>query len=124
MEESLLPAAQIILALIPIVGISFAAVLVFFMLLWKHRENKLRIIKGKLDEQKSFNLKAFSLLSGLCLVGVGIVLTVMFFVLEHLSWALLGGLIPLVVGLAFLIFYWVNPDFRIFINEKHTSGEE
>lgn len=105
------PAAQVILSIIPIVGIVFAATLVFFALLWKHSENKLRIKNGTY-QPSNFNFKVFSLLTGLVLIGVGLVLSVMFFILEGLSWDLLGGLITLVIGIMLIIFYKVNPEYR------------
>ncbi len=111
MNSGLTPAAQVVLAIIPIVGIVFVGTLVFFALLWHHRENKLKILKNA-TEQKSFNFKAFSLLLGMILVAVGLVLTVMFLLLSGRSWALLGGLIPLAVGAALLLFYKVNPAYR------------
>ena len=110
MENNMSQAAQIIMSLIPIVGIAFASLLIFFALLWRHHENKLKISKGTYVPTK-FDLRAFSLMSGLSLVGVGIVLTVMFLILNGFSWSLIGGLTPLAVGLAMLIFYKINPDF-------------
>ncbi|MBQ2314282.1 MAG: hypothetical protein II187_05200 [Treponema sp.] len=101
--QSLTPAAQVIIAIIPVVSIFLAAVLIFFVTLWRHHETKLRILKGTYTPQK-FNAKAFTLLTGLCLAGIGLVLAVMFFLLEGLSWGMLSGLIPLAAGVAFLIF--------------------
>ncbi|MCH5291701.1 MAG: hypothetical protein J1D88_08125 [Treponema sp.] len=111
------PAAQVIISLIPIVGIAFGSILVFFALLWRHHENKLRILKGTYSHVH-FNSKMFSLLTGLLLEGVGLVLTVMFILLEGVSWNILGGLLPLVSGMMFLIFYKVNPGI------KTESGDE
>lgn len=105
------PAAQIILSIIPIVGIVFAATLVFFALLWKHTENKMRIKNGTY-QPANFNFKVFSLLTGLVLIGVGLVLSVMFYILEGATWDLLGGLLTLVIGIMLVIFYKVNPDYR------------
>jgi len=110
-------AAQVIISLIPIVGICIAGVLVFFALLWHHRETKLRIKTGNYTP-KNFNLKVFSLLTGLLLVGVGLILTVMFIIMSGISVELLGGLIPLVVGIMLIIFFKVNPDF------KNKDGDE
>ncbi|HBG64948.1 MAG TPA: hypothetical protein DDW78_00540 [Treponema sp.] len=101
--QQLSPAAQVIIALIPVVSISFAAVLIFFVTLWQHHETKLRILKGTYSPQK-FNVKAFTLLTGLCLAGIGLVLAVMFALMEGISWGMLSGLIPLAVGAALLIF--------------------
>lgn len=103
MEHTLSPAAQVIISIVPIVGICFAASVMFFALLWKHRENSRRIELGTY-EAPQVNLRNFSLLLGLCLTGVGAVLSVMFFLLSGLSWGLLGGLLPLAVGIMLLIF--------------------
>ena len=103
--------AQILISIIPIVGIICSAIIVFFALLWRHRETVLKIKNGTY-EPVNFNIKAFSLLTGLCLVGVGCVLTVLFILIEPVSWNLLGGLIPFVLGVMLLVFYKINPDFR------------
>lgn len=97
-------AAQIIFALIPIVGITFASVLIFFALLWHHHEIKLRIKNGTYTP-KSFNYNTFTLLLGLLLTGVGIVLCVLFILLDGISWTLAGGLIPFITGIMLLLFY-------------------
>ena len=49
-------------------------------------------------------LIVFTLLTGLCLAGIGLVLAVMFALMEGISWGMLSGLIPLAVGAALLIF--------------------
>ena len=116
-------AAQILVALIPIVAIVMAAVLVFFAFLWKHRENKTRIIKGSYNPPQKRNYQAFSLLLGLCLVGVGLVLTALFAIMDKISWSILGGLIPLVLGIALLIFYKINPDFKNNSTNSNDSGK-
>ncbi len=103
--------AQIILAVIPIVGIAIGGVTVFFYLLWHHHEIKLRIKTGTY-QTSNFDLKTFSLLCGLLLTGVGIALTILFLVVDGLSYPLLGGLIPLSIGICLLIFYKINPDFH------------
>ncbi len=97
------PAAQVIISIIPIVGIVFAAIVIFFALLWKHNEIKMRISKNTYNPM-NFNWKMFSLLSGLCLVGVGTVLSVVFFLVSGFTYELLGGLIPLSLGIMLLIF--------------------
>lgn len=112
MDQSMTSAAaQVIISLIPIVGIGIAGILVFFWLLWHHRETKLRIKAGSYTPHR-FNLKAFSLLTGLLLVGVGLILTVMFSILEGRSWDVLGGLIPFIIGAMLIVFYKINPDFK------------
>jgi len=104
MNSVISPAAQVIIAIVPIVGIVFAFVLIFFAILWRHHEVKLQIQKQTYEPVK-YNWKAFSFLCGLCLIAVGFVLTLMFFLMDKISWGLLGGLIPLSLGIVFVIFY-------------------
>ncbi|EID84613.1 hypothetical protein MSI_19030 [Treponema sp. JC4] len=104
MMNNISPAAQVIVSIIPIVGLVLVFVLIFFALLWHHREVKLQIKNGTYAPFE-FNWKAFTYLSGLSLVAVGIVLSLMFWAIKGLSWGLLGGLIPFAFGIVFLIFY-------------------
>ena len=108
-SENLTPAAQVIISIIPHTGIILAASLIFFALLWHHRETKLLILKG-LYTPKKFPLKVFSLLAGLCLIGTGLVLTVLFCLLSGKSWALLSGLLPLAIGIALTLFSFISKD--------------
>ena len=104
MMNNISPAAQVIVSIIPIVGLVLVFVLIFFALLWHHREVKLQI-KNDTYAPFEFNWQAFTFLSGLSLVAVGFVLSVMFYAIKGLSWGLLGGLIPFALGIVFLIFY-------------------
>ncbi|MBO8458118.1 MAG: hypothetical protein IAA81_07815 [Spirochaetes bacterium] len=97
-------AAQVIVAVIPIVGIVMGSVVVFFYLLWRHREISLQIRTGIYKPSK-FNFKIFSLLAGLLLFFLGIVMTVLFWVVSGVNFELLGGLIPLALGMGLLGFY-------------------
>lgn len=101
-------AAQVIIAIIPIVGIVIGGVVVFFYLLWRHREISLQIKTG-CYRPRQFNLKLFSLLTGLLLTGIGFVLTILFLVLEGFSYPLLGGLLPLFIGISLLVFFKFCP---------------
>ena len=104
MEHITSPAAQVIISLIPIVGIFIGGTVIFFALLWIHHENKQKIQSG--DKSKlNFNYKAATLLSGLLLTGIGGMLSVFFTVFTGLTPSLLGGLIPLTVGICLLLFY-------------------
>ena len=100
-----LPAAsQIIVSIIPIVGITMGAVVIFFYLLWSHKEKVILIERG-LYERPVFDVNTFSLLTGLLLTGVGAVLTVVLVLINGLGYAILGGVIPLAIGVALLVFY-------------------
>ena len=100
-------AAQVIISIIPIVGIVMGSVVVFFYLLWNHRRRTLLIKAGQYTKP-DFNLSTFSLLSGLLLSTVGIALTVLLAVIEKTSYGLLGGIIPLSMGVGLLAFYVIK----------------
>ena len=110
MESALVsPAAQLIIAaIVPIVGIGVGGVLIFFYLLWRHREISLQIKLGSYRPRR-FNLKLFSLLTGLLLTGIGLVLTLILWIIQGLSYPILGGLIPFSIGVSFLVFFKFCP---------------
>jgi hypothetical protein len=100
-------AAQVVIAVIPIVGIVMGCVVVFFYLLWSHKEKVLMIERG-VYKPLSIELETFALLTGLLLGGVGTVLTALFIAKDGLDFSLLGGLIPLALGIGLLVFYAIR----------------
>lgn len=118
MKENI--AAQIIISLVPIVGVSLAAVLIFFALLWRHIENKLRIQKGTYSPIK-FNMETFSLFLGLILVGIGSVLSLLFIMITGFTWGLMSGLLPLGVGISLLVYYNLTKPGK---SKDHTKDNE
>ncbi len=100
-------AAQILIALIPIVGIVMGSAVVFFYLLWNHRRKTLLIRQG-IRPDPSFDLASFSLMAGLLNIGVGFVLSLFFLVKDGIQYMLLGGLIPLSVGISLTVFYFLR----------------
>jgi hypothetical protein len=99
--------AQVIIAIIPIVGIVMGSVVIFFYLLWNHRRRTL-LIKAGHYAKPEFNLLSFSLLSGLLLTSVGVALTVLLSIILGASYGLLGGIIPLAVGAGLLVYYVIR----------------
>jgi hypothetical protein len=100
-------AVQVIIAIIPIVGIVMGSVVVFFYLLWNHRRRALLIKTGHYDKP-DFDLLSFSLLAGLLLTCVGGSLTVFLALIQGTDYGLLGGIIPLSVGIGFLVYYGIR----------------
>jgi hypothetical protein len=98
----------VIISVIPIVGIVIGGTVVFFYLLWRHREKSLQIKTGVAP--KRLNLRLFSFLIGTLLVCIGSVLSILFALLAGLSYTLLGGVIPLSLGIGFLVFYKNYPE--------------
>jgi hypothetical protein len=100
-------AAEIIIAIIPIVGIVMGSVVVFFYLLWNHKR-KMLLIKAGQNPRTDFDLLSFSLLAGLLLVSVGISLTIFLAIAKGAGDGLLGGIIPLSIGVGLLIYYGIR----------------
>jgi hypothetical protein len=100
-------AAQVIIAVIPIVGITLGSVVIFFYLLWNYR-HKCQLIKAGQYAPPRFDLLSFSLLAGLLLGTVGLTLTIFLILVQGLTYGLLGGLIPLSIGTGLLLYYRIN----------------
>jgi hypothetical protein len=100
-------AAEIIIAVIPMVGIIMGSVVVFFYLLWNHKR-KMLLIKAGQNPRTDFDLLSFSLLAGLLLVSVGISLTIFLAIAKGAGDGLLGGIIPLSIGVGLLIYYGIR----------------
>ena len=107
MEQISSAAAQVLIAIIPLVGIVMGAVVVFFYLLWNHRRRTLLIKAGHFN-RPAFDLLSFSLLTGLLLSSVGLTLTVFLAVVAGSSYGLLGGIIPLSMGVGLLAYYVIK----------------
>jgi len=111
--ERMYPPAQVLIAILPIVAVVSVSVLLFFFLLWRHREIMCRI-KANDSSLHVFNFKVFSLLCGILLTALGVVLTPIFLFSLKNVYSLLGGLIPLSLGIGLLLFYKAvknNKDF-------------
>jgi len=100
-------AAQVLIAVIPIVGIVMGAIVIFFYLLWNHRRRTLLINVGQY-KRPQFDLLSFSLLAGLLLGSVGLTLTVFLAIVAGPTYGLLGGIIPLSMGVGLLAYYGIK----------------
>jgi len=106
-EQASSPAAQVIISIIPIVGIVMGSVVVFFYLLWNHKRRTL-LIKAGHFQRPDFDLLTFSLLAGLLLASVGLALTVFLVIALGVNFGLLGGIIPLATGIGLLVYYGIK----------------
>ncbi len=111
------PAAQVILAIIPIVGIVMGAVVIFFYILWRHRQIVRQIERGGY-KRPVFDLYLFSVLAGFLLTGLGLVLSLLFLVIEGVSYTLLGGLIPFALGISLLAFFFAT---RRYVKQRDSE---
>jgi len=107
MEQITSAAAQVIIAVIPIVGIVMGSVVIFFYLLWNYRR-KVLLIKAGHYNRPDFDLLSFSLLAGLLLSSVGLALTVFLAIETGGGYGLLGGIIPLSMGAGLLVYYGIK----------------
>ena len=112
MEHTPSTVAQVIVSIIPIVGIFMGSVVVFFYLLWNHRR-RILLIKAGQFQRPHFDLLSFSLLAGLLLSSVGLALTVFLAIALGLNFGLLGGIIPLAVGIGLLAYYGIKRGDRV-----------
>jgi len=110
-EQLTSQAAQVIISIIPIVGIVMGSVVVFFYLLWNHKRRTL-LIKAGQYQRPTFDLLTFSLLTGLLLGSVGLALTVFLAIALGVSFGLLGGIIPLAAGIGLLAYYRIRRNYR------------
>ena len=101
-------AADILLSLVPIIGIVFGTTLLFFYFYWQHQQKKELIKHDQYIPYSSDRWRTVSLLMG-CLSGViGVAISILFLLLDGLSYALFGGLIPFATGMGFLFFYFLS----------------
>ncbi|HPB80549.1 MAG TPA: hypothetical protein PK200_00795 [Spirochaetota bacterium] len=102
-------AAQVIVTIVPIVGIICGCMVIFFYLYWNYQLKKLMIEKGNYQRSaERFDYVTFSLLSGLVLTGVGFSMVLFFYLKDGICYGLLGGLLPLSVGLGLIVFFIIN----------------
>lgn len=107
-------AAQIIVTIIPIVGIVMGSIVIFFFMYYNYKQKILMIEKG-ITERGNFDIDTYSLFAGIVLFGVGICLTLFFLIKEGASYSALGGIIPLSTGLSLLVFFII----RLYLKNKN-----
>ena len=95
---------KIVLYLVPIFGIVFGSGLIFSIFLLWHRQ-RIELIRSNIYKPVQFNFRLYSFFLGLLLTFTGFVLSMVFIMVLGKSLAMLGGLIPLAVGLSLLTFY-------------------
>ena len=100
-------AAQVIISIIPIVGIVMGGIVIFFFLLWNNKQRLLIIEKG-FYKKTNFDLETFSLFSGLILTAIGISLIIFFIIKDGFTYGVLSGLIPFSIGVSLLIYFKIK----------------
>ncbi|MCB1306669.1 MAG: hypothetical protein KDK30_00750 [Leptospiraceae bacterium] len=98
-------AAQILLSLVPVIGIVFGSTLLFFFLFWNYQLRREMIRTNQYRQTSIATLRLFALFVGLLSLCVGLPMTGLFLAIEGISYVVLGGLVPLFAGLGLLVFY-------------------
>jgi len=106
---------EIIIALIPIVGIIGGCFIFFSIFLFYYKQRVLIIKSGNYKPFKP-NWNLILLLAGMMNIAVGIAITIVFIINKAYGYELLGGLIPFLVGVAIIFTY--------IISNKVNSGRE
>jgi hypothetical protein len=97
-------AAQIIVTIIPIVGIVMGATVIFFYLLWNYKQKAMMIDKG-IYRKSELDIDSLSLFSGLILFGIGFSLFIFFYLKEGFGYSILSGLVPFSIGVSLIAFF-------------------
>ncbi len=100
-------AAQILVSIIPIVGIVMGSTVIFFYLMWDYKLKKL-MIENKIYDRKRIELDTFALMAGLLLFILGLSLMAFFLIKDGLNYGTLSGLIPTAIGLSLLMFFIIR----------------
>jgi len=103
-NENVVPVAQIILSLFPIIGVVMATFLLFFYILWRHKQ-KILLIREGIYSRSKMDFLNICLLSGILLSVVGLALIAFFIFIKRLEYTLLLGLLPFSIGISLLIYY-------------------
>jgi len=107
MENVPTAAAQVIVTVIPIVGIVMGCIVIILYLFWNHQQ-KILLIEKNLYKKPDIDIDSFSLFAGLITSGVGISLALFYLIKEGISYGMLSGLIPLSVGISLIVFFIVR----------------
>lgn len=106
--EAMESIAKLLIALIPNLGIIAGSIVIFYFFKW-HFEYKKFLINSNLYQP--FRIKDFRLLIlliSILSIAAGIPITLVFLFVFGISIPVLGGAIPLFVGLGLLVFYIIT----------------
>jgi len=104
-------AAQIILSIVPLLGVVLGVTMLFFFLLWRYKITKELIKSGHYTRTTFRNFRGFSLLLGCISAAAGLPMTILFYALEGTSYLLLGGVLPLAAGIGLVVFVFLSKSF-------------
>ena len=95
---------KLVIYLIPLFGIVFGTTLLWSIFYWWHKQ-RVELIRSGLYKPTQFDLRAFYFFIGLLLTFIGLVLSIVFILVLGKTMTMLGGLLPLAIGLGLLTYY-------------------
>ena len=101
-------AGDILLSLVPMIGIIFGTTLLFFYFYWQYQQKKELIRHDQYVPPGFDRWRSVCLLIGCLSSVIGMAMSVLFLLLSGISPALFGGLVPFAVGIGFLFFYFLS----------------
>ncbi len=97
--------SKIIISLIPITGIIIGGITIILFFKWYFEYKKYLIDSGKYQPFQIKDFRVFILLIGILSISAGLPLTIVFLYVSGISFPILGGLVPLFVGIGLIVFY-------------------
>ncbi|MCS7205863.1 MAG: hypothetical protein NZ853_09205 [Leptospiraceae bacterium] len=97
--------SKLLIPLIPISGIIMGGIVLIMFFKWYFDYKRFLIETGNYQPIQIQNFRPFILLVGILALSTGIPITLVFFSIYGMNLSLIGGLIPLFVGIGLIIFY-------------------
>lgn len=97
-------AADVVIAVIPIVGILMGGAVSLLYMFYSYKQKKHMIEKG-IYKRIRLDLRGIVFFSGFPLTATGLGLSVFFVIMDGISYGILSGLIPFMIGISFIAYH-------------------
>ena len=98
-------AVEILLSLVPLLGVILGVTIIFFFLLWRYKVTRELIRTEQYHPTSQKDYRLFALLIGCISAALGLPMSVLFYILDGASYVMLGGLLPFSFGIGLLVFF-------------------
>ena len=108
-EKGSLPseASQIILSIVPIIGVLFGSLL-FLSLFYFFQKQKMLLIEKGIYKPMNLNWNLIFIVTGFIIAFSGLVITIVFLINKAYGFELLAGGLPLGIGIAIILSYLLS----------------
>ncbi|MBN2436088.1 MAG: hypothetical protein JXK07_12555 [Spirochaetes bacterium] len=104
--DSATVAVQVMITVIPIVGILMGGAVIILFLILNHKQ-KMAMIRHNYGSKQPIDIVWISLFAGLLLTFIGFVMSLFFIIKEGVEYSLLSGIVPLAAGMGLMIFFTI-----------------